>query len=88
MLKNNDEYMPKIVEILRYVPKQILRSEVQYVNISGLHHQMIFLDDVKSKKDTIIISKGNQVTYEVIKLLRQFSMGVGIKEPIKVQVFV
>ncbi|NOY61057.1 MAG: response regulator [Calditrichaeota bacterium] len=86
MLEQPDQYDPNIVSALRNVKSSSSGMEVKLVTAQDVTLGMILAENVYTKKGLLLVAKGKEVTYTVLKGLRNFSQGVGIQEPFRVYV--
>lgn len=80
------EYNPKLVKILAGIKLTPENERIIAVEIRDLTAGMIVEQDIMSLNDVLIAPKGQEVTWSLIKGLKNFSQQVGIKEPILVKV--
>ncbi|MDD4155280.1 MAG: response regulator [Candidatus Cloacimonetes bacterium] len=86
MLDRPDTYNNYIVKQL-FDFKDIERKYIiQEMKVSELSPSMITQDNVLSKNGIILVTKEIQLTPTSIEILRTYSKGAGVKEPIKVKV--
>ena len=64
----------------------MLFRSVKLVTAQDVTLGMILAENVYTKKDLLLVAKGKEVTYTVLKGLRNFSQGIGIQEPFHVYV--
>lgn len=81
-----DEYNPKILDVLENLRIHKLERVIKTVNVKELRNSMIIDEDIIAKNGVLLVSKGQVVTDPVLELLKSFSEGIGIVEPIRVVV--
>lgn len=81
-----DEYNPKILDVLENLRIHKLNRVIKRVNVKELRNSMIIDEDIIAKNGVLLVSKGQVVTDPVLELLKSFSEGIGIIEPIRVVV--
>jgi len=86
MLGQPNQYDPNIVNALRNIKSSASGMEVKLVTVPDVTLGMILAENVYTKKGLLLAAKGQEVTYTVLKGLRNFSQGVGIQEPFRVHV--
>lgn len=79
-------YNPELVKILAGIKLTPENERIVAVDIRDLSAGMIVEQDIMSLNDVLIAPKGQEVTWSLIKGLKNFSQQVGIKEPILVKV--
>jgi response regulator RpfG family c-di-GMP phosphodiesterase len=79
-------YNPELVKILAKIKLTPENERIVAVEIRDLSAGMIVEQDIMSLNDVLIAPKGQEVTWSLIKGLKNFSQQVGIKEPILVKV--
>lgn len=80
------EYNPRLVKILAGIKLTPENERIIAVEVRDLTAGMIVEQDIMSLNDVLIAPKGQEVTWSLIKGLKNFSQQVGIKEPILVKV--
>jgi len=84
--RGEEWYDPKVFSALQ----RVLDVGVQYapilVNIDELSSGMVFAEDVKGSSGVMLIAKGQEVTPSLIQRLKNYAVGAGIREPLKVTV--
>lgn len=80
------EYNPKLVKILAGIKLTPENERIIAVDVRDLTAGMVVEQDIMSLNDVLIAPKGQEVTWSLIKGLKNFSQQVGIKEPILVKV--
>jgi response regulator RpfG family c-di-GMP phosphodiesterase len=79
-------YNPELVKILAGIKLTPENEKIVAVEIRDLSAGMIVEQDIMSLNDVLIAPKGQEVTWSLIKGLKNFSQQVGVKEPILVKV--
>ncbi len=79
-------YDPRMVAVLRNLPRDETARTLRLARVTDLNTQMIVDEDVYAKNGLLLVPKGQEVTYPVLERLRNFSRGVGIVEPFRVLV--
>lgn len=79
-------YDPAVLAALEAVIWIEARYTVHEVSIEELVDNMILDDDVWTKTNTLLITKGQEVSPLIRKRLKNFAETVGVKEPIRVLV--
>ena len=79
-------YDPDILAVLEAVLWIEARYEVRQVPSQGLVDGMILDDDVYTRDGTLLVSKGQEITYLLRKRLHAFAETIGLKEPLRVLV--
>ncbi|MBI4795839.1 MAG: response regulator [Deltaproteobacteria bacterium] len=79
-------YDPAVLAALEAVIWIEARYTVREVSIEELVDSMILDDDVWTKTDTLLITKGEEISTLIRKRLKNFAETVGVKEPIRVLV--
>lgn len=86
MLGRPDQYDPNIVSALRNISSSSSGMQVKLVTVPDVTLGMILAENVYTKKGLLLVAKGQEVTYTVLRGLRNFSKGIGIQEPFRVHV--
>jgi len=81
-----ETYDPKIVEALDGLQVRPPASRRQAVTVDELAPGMILDQDVRSRKGGLLVTKGHEVTIATRAHLRRWASGVGVEEPIRVQI--
>jgi len=84
--KNSPESELTIIAALQNLDLTPAGMTARTVSASELETGMIFDEDVWSRRKTLLIASGQEVTFPVLKRLLTYARGVGIVEPIKVLV--
>ncbi|MBI4643651.1 MAG: response regulator [Deltaproteobacteria bacterium] len=79
-------YDPAVLAALEAVIWIEARYTVREVSIEELVDSMILDDDVWTKTDTLLITKGEEISTLIRRRLKNFAETVGVKEPIRVLV--
>lgn len=85
-MRRRPDLLPQFVEALESVELAESEMEIRYVKIRDLHATMIVEEDVRARNGLLLVGRGQEVNYSVLELLRGFSQGIGVKEPIRVRV--
>ncbi len=84
MLSRSGFYDPKILVSLEKIVHIQSTYELKMVGIKDLREGMIIGEDVYTVDRKLLIRQGNGVTRVLIEKLKNFSVTVGVEEPIKV----
>ena len=79
-------YVSEVVDPLDNLEMQLDRGVEKPLSISELGAGMIIYEDVITKDDLLLASRGDEVTDIVIRRLRNFAESIGVVEPIKVMI--
>ncbi|MEA2104702.1 MAG: response regulator [Candidatus Cloacimonadota bacterium] len=88
MEKMQGAYNREILTVLDNLGTHQLNRVVKKVSVSELRNSMIIKDDVYAKNNVLLVSSGRIVTDPILELLRSFSEGIGVIEPIRVSIVV
>ncbi|MFN3534514.1 MAG: HD domain-containing phosphohydrolase [Desulfatiglandales bacterium] len=79
-----ERYDPMVFEALEEFVVGAQGEEVTEieVNLEELKEGMVLAEDIRTKRGQLLLTRGNTVTATLIERLKNFSMSVGIKEPI------
>jgi response regulator RpfG family c-di-GMP phosphodiesterase len=77
-------YDPGVVEALRLVIRNEIRSEVRSVSVEDLALSAVLAEDVVSAKGLLLVAKGQEVTAHLKERLRNFAFQGVIQQPIKI----
>ena len=80
------EYNPELLKILSGIKLNIENEKIVSVEIRDMSVGMIVERDIKASNGVLIAPKGQEVTWSLIKGLKNFSQQVGVQEPILVRV--
>ncbi len=86
MLGRPDQYDPNIVNALKNIKSSSSGMKVKLATVPDVTLGMILGENVYTKKGLLLAAKGQEITYTVLRGLRNFSKGVGIQEPFLVHV--
>lgn len=84
--ENSAEYNPELLKILTGIKLNIEKERIIAVEIRDMSVGMIVEQDIKASNGVLIAPKGQEVTWSLIKGLKNFSQQVGVQEPILVRV--
>ncbi len=85
MRKQRNCYNPEVLDALEtFEPEN--RGQILSLNVSHISDGMVAAEDVMAKNGVMIIPKGQIITQPLLQGLRNFSMQVGVVEPIRVQI--
>lgn len=95
--KNHDEiirhlhqrkhiYHPEIVRQLGKTQGTGDVARIISLKIKDLATGMVTEDDIYAKNDTLLVRKGQELTWPIIQGLQNFTKKVGVKEPVRVRV--
>lgn len=77
-------FVPEVVAGLEHNDLVTQKGEVKTLSLVDLEVGMILFQDVFTKDETLLASKGDEVTFAVVQRLRNFHESVGVIEPVKV----
>ncbi len=80
------EYNPELLKILSGIKLNLENERIISVEIRDMSVGMIVERDIKASNGVLIAPKGQEVTWSLIKGLKNFSQQVGVQEPILVRV--
>jgi response regulator RpfG family c-di-GMP phosphodiesterase len=82
------EYNPGLVDIIETIPIPGIddgnRRTVVELRVLEIRVGMITHEDIVTTTGSLLVPKGNEITLSLVTRLKNFSSGVGIKEPIKI----
>ena len=81
-----DVYDPDIVSALRDLQVRPPKSSLRTVGVHQLDAHMILDEDVYAKNGNLLVTRGQELTFPVLERLRRWASGMGVEEPIRVQV--
>ena len=81
-----DVYDPDIVSALRDLQLRPPASRPRSLRVDQLDAHMILDEAVYAKNGNLLVTKGQELTSPVLERLRRWASGVGVEEPIRVQV--
>ena len=85
--KRRDEYNPKILDTMKNFTGDQVEVEVKEITVKELEIGMVMDAHVKSKKGTLLVPTGHEVTFPVLERIRNFAHGgMGVREPLRVRV--
>ena len=84
--KRKGEYNTKLLDTLDDFEGNTVEVEIKEVEVRELEIGMVTNGHIKSKKGTLLVPMGHEITYTVLERLHNFSHGVGVIEPIQVRV--
>ena len=84
MRKQEGAYNTEVLDALEAVPVERTNLRMRSVGVGELHTRMVFNQNVTARNGLVLVSKGKEVTFTVIEMLRSFKDGIGVNEPIRV----
>jgi hypothetical protein len=79
--------LPKVVqEALRNIPLERAQTVARMIELRQLEPGMVLDQDVMSNKGIRLVPKGQEVTRTMLERLHSVAAGVGIVEPLRVNV--
>lgn len=78
-------YNPEVLDALETIELEN-RGQILSLNVSQISDGMVAAEDVMAKNGVMIIPKGQIITQSLLQGLKNFSMQVGVAEPIRVQI--
>ena len=84
--KRKGEYNTKLLDTLDDFEGNTVNVEIKEVEVRELEIGMVTNGHIESKKGTLLVPMGHEITYTVLERLHNFSHGVGVIEPIQVRV--
>lgn len=82
MSKMPKKYNPRIVELLTQIRVKAKPVQIVSIKFQDVVPGMIAEEDVLAKNGTLIIPKGQEITWPIIQGLHNFLKHIGIQEPI------
>lgn len=76
-------YLPEALEALANLANRLDKRVVRSFRVNELNTGMILYQDVFSKDEVLLASRGDEVTQSVIGRLRNFHNSIGVVEPIR-----
>jgi len=83
--KQKNHYNPEVLDALDTITVEE-RGQIISLNVSHISDGMVAAEDVMAKNGVMIIPKGQIITKPLLQGLINFSMQVGVVEPIRVQI--
>jgi len=78
-------YNPMVLAVLGNI-KVNEREQILHLTVDKIGVGMVAVDDIRAKNGVLVIPKGQRITWPLLQGLKNFSMQVGVVEPIRVQV--
>jgi len=78
-----DEYNPEIVALLSSLPSR-QQNEILTLAIEDVGIGMIAEEDIVAKNGTMVLPKGQKITWAALQGLLNFKRKVGVQEPVRV----
>jgi response regulator RpfG family c-di-GMP phosphodiesterase len=85
MRKQKNCYNPEVLKTLDTIRVEN-QGQILSLNISQISDGVVAAEDVMAKNGVLIIPKGQMITKPLLQGLKNFSMQVGVVEPIRVQI--
>lgn len=86
MRRKSGKYNATILALIeKYKPKNV-RATVRNISFNEVVPGMVAVEDVFAKNGTMLIPRGQEISWPVIQSLMNFEKQIGIVEPIRVQV--
>jgi response regulator RpfG family c-di-GMP phosphodiesterase len=85
MRKQRNCYNPEVLKTLDTIRVEN-EGQILSLNIGQISDGMVAAEDVMAKNGVLIIPKGQTITKPLLQGLKNFSMQVGVVEPIRVQI--
>jgi hypothetical protein len=79
-------YDERIVSALKEVVARRNDSEILSLGMHELREGMLVMEPVRSRKNVILMDKGQVITFAALELFRNFGTILGVREPIYVLV--
>ncbi|MFC1543208.1 HD domain-containing phosphohydrolase [Candidatus Neomarinimicrobiota bacterium] len=76
--------VPAIITALENLKIETDRKVVKSIRVPELDRSMIFDEDVYATDGMLLVSKGEEVTFPVIRRLRNYTKGIGVVQPFRV----
>lgn len=77
-------YHPRILEALDSLHVETSDLRMRSVTVAELNTRMMFHENVTAKNNIVLVKQGMEATSTVIAMLKSFSDGIGVHEPIRV----
>lgn len=85
LTKKSNIYNPEIVDLLKRIRVKAKPVQIVSLKFQDIVPGMIAEEDVFAKNGTLIIPKGQEITWPIIQGLNNFLKHIGIQEPIVVR---
>ncbi len=85
-LRHKSDYNPDMLAALISVGDTDVAMVTRTISMMELATTMVADEDIKSRSGLLLLPSGQEVTYTVLARLRNFALGVGIVEPIRVRI--
>lgn len=82
--QRSNRYDPQILEALANIIDADSEQTIRTVTLSELKAGMILQDDLETKSNKLLISRGQEITPIMIQRLNNYANNVGLKEPFRV----
>lgn len=83
-MRDSEDYDPLILKALDSIEVSKDNFEIRTVRVDELSTNMVVDEDIKSKDGLLLLTKGQEVTYSVVKCLQSIKRRTAIIEPIRV----
>jgi len=83
-LDDPEVYDPAVVAALASLEVQPTASQIKVLDVGKLRVDMVLDQDVRAKNGTLLVTRGQEVSFAMLTRLRRWAQGVGIEEPIRV----
>ncbi len=80
------QYNPDVLDALMTLRLEEEEKKTREVSVDELRIGMVVKEDIVTKDESVLVSKGQEITYPLLVLLRNASSKKGVVEPIIVQV--
>ena len=84
--QQTDQYDPQIIAALESLDIEPSDSQRKALKVSELDVCMILEEDVRAANGSLLVTKGQELTYPVLVLLRRWAQRIPVREPIHVLV--
>jgi response regulator RpfG family c-di-GMP phosphodiesterase len=84
--EKTQSYHPEILKLMARIRLTDEITEIVSLNINDIAVGMVVEEDVLAKNNTLLASKGQEITRTVLQGLVNFSRQVGVREPVRVRV--
>jgi len=88
MRQQPDEYNQKLIDILETFDFAGNKKVVKKLEIKDLKVGMYTDEDILAQDETVLVAKGQELTYIVLENLKDISETIGVIEPIRVRLLV